>query len=84
MKKGNKNSKPGTFHAEEWISQAGAARIRGVSRQAIGSLIERGRLRVRRVGGKPLVNRKEVEQFVPWGGPLRLAYLIKHANRPKL
>src|SRR5215472_15044795 len=82
MKKGRKNRKPETSRAEDWIFQAEAARIRGVSPQAIGDLIKRGRLRVRRIGGEPLLNRIEVERFVPQPGrPRRLAYLtmyLKH------
>ena len=78
MKEGSKSRKPGT-PAEDWISQAEAARIRGVSRQAIGSLVKKGRLRVRRIGGKPLVNGTELERFVPKPGrPRRLAYLTMH------
>jgi len=79
MKKGSKNRKPETSRAEDWICQAEAARIRGVSRQAIGDLIKRGRLHVRRIGGEPLLNRIEVGRFVPQPGrPRRLAYLTMH------
>jgi len=49
--------------AEEWISQAEAARIRGVSRQAIGRLIKRKRLQTLKIGGRMLVRRKDVENF---------------------
>jgi excisionase family DNA binding protein len=49
--------------AEEWISQAEAARIRGVSRQAIGRLIKRKRLHTLKIGGRMLVRRKDVEDF---------------------
>jgi len=48
-----------------WISQAEAARIRGVSRQLIGRLIKKGRLRVLRIAGKVLLNRREVENYKP-------------------
>src|SRR5215467_9785833 len=79
MKEGSKSRKPGTSRPEDWISQSEAARIRGVSRQAIGSLVKKGRLRVRRIGGRPLVNRTELEGFVPKPGrPRRLAYLTMH------
>ena len=54
--------------AGEWISQAEAARIRGVSRQAIARLVKKGRLEVWSVGGRELVRRTEVEQFVPEPG----------------
>jgi excisionase family DNA binding protein len=52
-------------NADDWISQAEAARLRGVSRQAIALLVKRGRLTVFRIGGKLLVNRKEIEKFEP-------------------
>jgi hypothetical protein len=54
-----KNAKP-----EELISQAEAARIRGVSQQAISNLIRRGRLSSTFVAGRTLVLRAEVETFV--------------------
>lgn len=49
----------------EWISQAEAARLRGVSRQAIALLVKKGRLPILKIGGRLLVRRKEVEDFVP-------------------
>ena len=49
--------------ADEWISQAEAARIRAVSRQAIGRLIKRKRLQTLKIGGRMLVRRKDVEDF---------------------
>lgn len=45
------------------ISQAEAARIRGVTRAAIRDLIRRKRLRSVDVGGRELVYRSEVEAF---------------------
>jgi excisionase family DNA binding protein len=39
--------------------------MRGVSRQAIARLIKKGRLRVLEIGGKVLVNRSEIEAFMP-------------------
>jgi excisionase family DNA binding protein len=50
---------------DDWISQAEAARIRGVSKQAIAKLISRNRLSAREIGGRMLVRRSEVEAFVP-------------------
>lgn len=52
---------------EDWISQSEAARLRGVSRQAIARLVRRGRLGVLRIGGRTLVRRGDVEQFQPEG-----------------
>jgi excisionase family DNA binding protein len=53
------------FVAEDWVSQSEAARIRGVSPQAIGELIKKGRFRTLRIGGKVLLNRREVETYKP-------------------
>lgn len=50
---------------QDWISQSEAARLRGVSRQAIARLITRRRLSVRRIGGRALVRRDEVMSFDP-------------------
>jgi hypothetical protein len=50
---------------EDWISQAEAARIRGVSQQAIANLIRRGRLTAITVAGRMVVLCSEVESFVP-------------------
>ncbi|WP_399255093.1 helix-turn-helix domain-containing protein [Terriglobus tenax] len=58
-----------TINVEEnldaWISQSEAARIRGVSKQAIAKLIARERLSARKIGGRMLVLRSEVEAFTP-------------------
>jgi excisionase family DNA binding protein len=53
------------YKPEDWVSQAEAARIRGVTRQAIGRLIKKGRLQVWLVGGRSLVRRGEVETYSP-------------------
>ncbi len=53
------------FASDEWISQAEAARIRGVSRQAIARLIKKGRFQVLRIGGKVLLKRSEVKAYEP-------------------
>ena len=47
------------------ISQAEAARIRGVTPQAIGHLIKAGKLRAVNVAGRMLVFRSEVQNFEP-------------------
>jgi excisionase family DNA binding protein len=49
---------------QKYISQAEAARIRGVSYQAIADLIRRNRLSTVKVAGRTLVLRSEVEAFV--------------------
>jgi excisionase family DNA binding protein len=51
----------------EWISQVEAARLRGVSRQAISKLVRKGRLKSIVVGGHTLVCRAEVLSFRPHG-----------------
>jgi hypothetical protein len=48
----------------DWISQAEAARIRGVSQQAIVNLIRRGRLTTVNMAGRTVVLRSEVENFI--------------------
>jgi len=48
---------------DEWISQAEAARIRGVSRQAVARLVKRQRVETLKIGGRLLVRRKCIEQF---------------------
>jgi excisionase family DNA binding protein len=53
------------FAPADWLSQAEAAQLRGVTRQAIARLIKRGRLRTLVVGGRTLVSRADVEAFVP-------------------
>ena len=49
----------------DWISQAEASRIRGVSRQAIAKLVGNGRLRTLEVGGRTFVSRVDVLGFEP-------------------
>lgn len=56
---------------DEWISQAEAARLRGVSRQAIADLIKRNRLETLEIAGRLLVRRTDVEKFVPHGAGRR-------------
>ena len=55
----------------EWVSQAEAARLRGVSRQAIAKLVLNGRLKSLAVGGRTLVRRDDVLSFArnPAGRP---------------
>ena len=47
------------------ISQAEAARIRGVTREAIYNLVARGRLNTKEVLGRKYVYRSEVLAFEP-------------------
>jgi excisionase family DNA binding protein len=50
---------------DQWISQAEAAKMRGVSRQAIARLVRKGRFETLSIGGKTLLRRSEVEEFQP-------------------
>lgn len=50
---------------DEWITQAEAARLRNVTRQAIAKLVNGGRLRTLTVGGRTFVNRADVVAFEP-------------------
>jgi excisionase family DNA binding protein len=69
----------------DWISQVEAARIRGVSKQAIAKLIARKRLSAREIGGRMLVRRSEVEAFVPMpiGRPRKKSAPKKKAARKR-
>lgn len=55
----------GEASQDEWISQAEAARLRRVSRQAIARLIKRGRLATRTIAGYVLVRKADVLNFSP-------------------
>jgi excisionase family DNA binding protein len=50
---------------DQWISQAEAAKLRGVSRQGIARLVRNGRFETLSIGGKTLLRRSEVEGFQP-------------------
>jgi excisionase family DNA binding protein len=69
----------------EWISASEAARLRGVSRQAIGNLVRRRRLRTLQFGGKTFVSRADVEAYVPdpGGRPRKKSASKKKATRKK-
>jgi len=56
---------PEAIDLSEWISQAEAARLRGVSRQAIANLIKRQRLGTLDVGGRRFVRRQDALAFEP-------------------
>lgn len=53
------------FDPAQWVSQAEAAEIRGVTRQAIARLVKKGRFQTLPVGGRVLLKRSEVEEFQP-------------------
>lgn len=54
-----------SFVPEQWVSQAEAAQMRGVSRQAIAKLVKKGRFTTLIVAGKILLRKSEVEKFKP-------------------
>ena len=51
--------------SEEWISQAEAARLRGVTRQAIAKLVKSGKIRTTVFGGYTFVSKEDVLNFTP-------------------
>jgi hypothetical protein len=53
------------FQPEEWVSQVDAAKMRGVTRQAIADLVRKGRFTTLSIGGRTLLKRSEVEEFEP-------------------
>ncbi len=50
-------------NTNDWISQAEAARIRGISRQAISKLLKTGRIKKMEIAGKQLVFKEDVVNF---------------------
>ena len=56
---------PKKVEPDDWVSQAEAARLRSVSRQAIAKLVANARLRTLVIGGRTLVNRLDVLAFEP-------------------
>ena len=53
------------FDPQEWVSQADAANMRGVTRQAIARLVAKKRFTTLSIGGKTLLKRSEIEEFKP-------------------
>jgi predicted DNA-binding protein (UPF0251 family) len=58
-------SKLKSFDPADWISQSEAARLRGISRQAISNLVAKGRFKTLIIAGKTLLCRSDVEKFQP-------------------
>lgn len=59
---------PDEFRPDDWVSQAEAADLRGVSRQAINQLVQKGRFRTYEVAGRTLVLREDVVHYEPEKG----------------
>jgi hypothetical protein len=60
-----KSSPNRNFDPAQWVSQAEAAGMRGVTRQAIARLVGKGRFTTLSIGGKTLLKRSEVKAFKP-------------------
>jgi hypothetical protein len=56
------------MNLDDLISQADAAKLRGVSRASINELVARGRLRSVDIAGKVFLYRSEVKAFEPQSG----------------
>jgi plasmid maintenance system antidote protein VapI len=72
--------------SKTYLSQAEAARRRGVSDQAIANLIRRGRLTTVEVAGRIVVLRSEIEEFVArpkFGNPPKKATSKKASKKAK-
>jgi hypothetical protein len=54
--------------SDDLITQAEAARLRGVSRAAISDLVKRRKLKVKKIGSVPFVSRSEVMNYNPEAG----------------
>ena len=69
-----------TNELEDLITQAEAARLRNVSREAIYGLVARRKLNVVEIGGQKFVRLSEVESYIPeiGGRPLN-----KSESKPK-
>jgi excisionase family DNA binding protein len=65
MSTDHKDSSKKKFDPLQWVSQVEAASLRGVTRQAISSLVKKGRFTTLFIGGKTLLKRSEVEDFMP-------------------
>ena len=78
-----------TIHKEDskkYLSQSEAARLRGVSKQVIAALIQRGRLTPVEVAGRIVVLRSEIEGFVArpkFGTPPKKATNKKASQKVK-
>lgn len=65
MSSNRKRDSKKALRPDEWISQASAARLRGISRQGVSDLIARGRLRTLVIAGRVLVRKSDVAGFEP-------------------
>jgi len=78
------SEQPETLNTDEWMSKGDAARARGVSRQAIWELVNRGRLTTLRFKGRVYVSRAEVLGFARQPRGLKESgYVRVRTVRPK-
>jgi hypothetical protein len=56
------------FSPGDWITQATAARVRRVSRQAIAKLIRKGKFSTLVIAGRVFLKRSEVAEYKPNAG----------------
>jgi len=54
-----------SIHPSQWVSQAEAAELRGVTRQAIHQLVQKGRFRTTEIAGRTLLLREDVVSYEP-------------------
>jgi excisionase family DNA binding protein len=73
-----------TADLEDLITQAEAARIRAVSREAIYDLVARGKLKVVEIGGHKFVRRRDVENYEPQAGGRPASKLGRKPGSKKL
>jgi len=73
------------MNLDDLISQADAAKLRGVSRASINELVARGRLKTVEIAGKVFLYRSEVEAFEPQPGgrPPKAKPAKAGAEKPK-
>jgi predicted DNA-binding protein (UPF0251 family) len=53
------------INLDDLITQADAARLRGVSRASINELVKKGRFRIYTIAGQQFLSRTQVMSFVP-------------------
>ena len=56
------------MNVSDLITQAEAARLRGVSRASINELVKKGRFKTFSIAGQQLLSRQQVLNFVPDAG----------------
>lgn len=53
------------FRSADWITQADAARMRRVTRQAIAKLVRKGKFSLLTIAGRVFLKRTDVERYKP-------------------